>query len=105
MVLFTKMQGCGNDYVYINNDVENIVDMSSFTKFASNRNFGVGSDGCIFIFKCNDADIEFRIFNPDGSEASMCGNGIRCVAKYVYEKGIVKKKRMKIKTKSGIKGR
>ena len=103
MVLFTKMQGCGNDYVYINNDVENIVDMSSFTKFASNRNFGVGSDGCIFIFKCNDADIEFRIFNPDGSEASMCGNGIRCVAKYVYEKGIVKKKRMKIKTKSGIK--
>ena len=103
MVLFTKMQGCGNDYVYINNDVENIVDMSSFTKFVSNRNFGVGSDGCIFIFKCSDADIEFRIFNPDGSEASMCGNGIRCVAKYVYEKGIVKKKRMKIKTKSGIK--
>ena len=103
MVLFTKMQGCGNDYVYINNDVENIVDMPSFTKFVSNRNFGVGSDGCIFISKCNDADIEFRIFNPDGSEASMCGNGIRCVAKYVYEKGIVKKKRMKIKTKSGIK--
>ena len=102
-MLFTKMQGCGNDYVYINNDVENIVDMSSFTKFVSNRNFGVGSDGCIFISKSNNADIEFRIFNPDGSEASMCGNGIRCVAKYAYEKGIVKKKRMKIQTNSGIK--
>ena len=97
------MQGCGNDYVYINNDVENIKDMSGFTRFVSNRNFGVGSDGCIFISKCNNADIEFRIFNPDGSEASMCGNGIRCVAKYVYEKNIIKKKIMKIQTISGIK--
>lgn len=115
MVLFTKMQGCGNDYVYINNDIEKIEDMSSFTKKVSDRNFGIGSDGCIFIFK-NDTqkamlyenenikpDVYFRIFNPDGSEASMCGNGIRCVAKYVYEKGIVGKKRMKIGTKSGIK--
>lgn len=103
MVLFTKMQGCGNDYVYINNDIERIEDMSGFTKFISNRNFGIGSDGCIFIFKDDNADVAFRIFNPDGSEASMCGNGIRCVAKYVYEKDIVKKKRMKINTKSGIK--
>ncbi len=113
MVLFTKMQGCGNDYIYINNDEEKIENMSSFTKEVSNRNFGVGSDGCIFIFKEDlqdimeispkKADIYFRIFNPDGSEADMCGNGIRCVAKYVYEKGIVTKKRMKIGTKSGIK--
>lgn len=114
MVLFTKMQGCGNDYVYINNDIERIENMSEFTKRISNRNFGIGSDGCIFIFKDdiynvmtldNDKkpDVYFRIFNPDGSEASMCGNGIRCVAKYVYEKGIVNKKRMKIGTKSGIK--
>lgn len=113
MVLFTKMQGCGNDYVYINNDVEKIDNMSVFTKEVSNRNFGIGSDGCIFIFKEDEqdimestpkrADVYFRIFNPDGSEADMCGNGIRCVAKYVYEKGIVTKKRMKIGTKSGIK--
>ena len=114
MVLFTKMQGCGNDYVYINNDIEKIKDMSSFTKKVSNRNFGVGSDGCIFIFKeflademngdnSEKVDVYFRIFNPDGSEASMCGNGIRCVAKYVYEKGIVNRKRMKIGTMSGIK--
>ncbi|MBQ8379870.1 MAG: diaminopimelate epimerase [Clostridia bacterium] len=97
------MQGCGNDYVYINNDIERIKEMSEFTKSISNRNFGIGSDGCIFIFKDDNADVAFRIFNPDGSEAAMCGNGIRCVAKYVYEKDIVKKKRMKINTKSGIK--
>ena len=103
MILFTKMQGCGNDYVYINNDIERIKDMSEFTRKISNRNFGIGSDGCIFIFKDDNADVAFRIFNPDGSEAAMCGNGIRCVAKYVYEKDIVKKKRMKINTKSGIK--
>lgn len=105
MVRFTKMQGCGNDYVYINNDEEKIDNMSFFTKKVSNRNFGIGSDGCIFIYKDdnNDADINFRIFNPDGSEANMCGNGIRCVAKYVYEKNIVRKKSMRIGTKSGIK--
>lgn len=114
MVLFTKMQGCGNDYVYINNDIEKIENMSEFTKQVSNRNFGIGSDGCIFIFKDDiynemtidserKSDVYFRIFNPDGSEANMCGNGIRCVAKYVYEKGIVNKKRMRIGTKSGIK--
>ena len=105
MIRFTKMQGCGNDYVYINNDEEHIDDMPLFTRKVSNRNFGIGSDGCIFIYKDenSDADICFRIFNPDGSEANMCGNGIRCVAKYVYEKGIVTKKQMKIGTKSGIK--
>lgn len=103
MVLFTKMQGCGNDYIYINNDEEKIKNMSNFTKKVCNRNFGIGSDGCIFIEKVENADIGFRIFNPDGSEANMCGNGIRCVAKYVYEKGIVKKNELNIKTKSGIK--
>ena len=87
MILFTKMQGCGNDYVYINNDIEKVQNMSEFTKKVSNRNFGIGSDGCIFIFKDDEADIAFRIFNSDGSEAKMCGNGIRCVAKYAYEKG------------------
>lgn len=103
MIEFTKMQGIGNDYVYINNDIEKIEDKVSFAKRVSNRNFGIGSDGCIFISSCDTADIAFEIYNSDGSEASMCGNGIRCVAKYVYEKGLVKKKKMKIKTKSGIK--
>ena len=103
MILFTKMQGCGNDYVYINNDIEKVQNMSEFTKKVSNRNFGIGSDGCIFIFKDDEADIAFRIFNSDGSEAKMCGNGIRCVAKYAYEKGIVRKKKMSINTMSGIK--
>lgn len=103
MVKFTKMQGCGNDYIYINEDEEIIMDKSEFTKKVSDRNFGIGSDGCIFIKKVEDADIAFSIYNPDGSEANMCGNGIRCVAKYVYEKGIVKKDIMNIKTKSGIK--
>ena len=79
--------------------------MSLLTKKISNRNFGIGSDGCIFIYKDDNsgADVNFRIFNPDGSEANMCGNGIRCVAKYAYEKGIVRKKSMRIGTKSGIK--
>ncbi len=106
MVKFTKMQGCGNDYVYVYNDEEKIEDMASFTKLVSNRNFGIGSDGCIFIYKDEDnkeADISFRIFNPDGSEAKMCGNGIRCVAKYAYENNLVENKRMKIGTLSGIK--
>lgn len=105
MIRFTKMQGCGNDYVYINNDEEHIDNMSLLTMKISNRNFGIGSDGCIFIYKDDNsgADVNFRIFNPDGSEANMCGNGIRCVAKYAYEKGIVRKKSMRIGTKSGIK--
>ncbi len=103
MIEFTKMQGLGNDYVYINNDIEKIEDKAEFTRKVSNRNFGIGSDGCIFIYSVDGADIAFDIFNPDGSEAAMCGNGIRCVAKYVYEKGIVVKNKMRIKTKSGIK--
>ena len=103
MIEFTKMQGCGNDYVYINEDKEIIEDKALFTRKVSNRNFGVGSDGCIFISSTNDADVAMEIYNVDGSEAAMCGNGIRCVAKYVYEKGIVNKDRIKIKTKSGIK--
>ncbi len=114
MVSFTKMQGCGNDYVYINNDIEKIEDFSEFTKKVSNRNFGIGSDGCIFIFKDYsndevfknmnlDADIYFRIFNTDGTEANMCGNGIRCVTKYAYDKGLIKQREMRIGTKSGIK--
>lgn len=103
MFSFTKMQGLGNDYVYINNDVEKIENLSEYAKILSNRNFGIGSDGVIYIFKEDIADISFRIFNPDGSEADMCGNGIRCVAKYAYEKGLVDKDELDINTKSGIK--
>lgn len=104
-MLFTKMQACGNDYIYINNDVEKISEdkFSTLSKSLSNRNYGIGSDGVIFIYTDNsEADVCFRIFNPDGSEAAMCGNGIRCVARYAYEKGIVTKERILVRTKSGI---
>lgn len=98
---FTKMQGLGNDYLYVYGDVpENIVDLC--TKL-SDRHFGIGSDGMIYISPSTKADFLMRIFNADGSEAKMCGNGIRCVGKYVYEKGYTDKKHLTIETLSGIK--
>lgn len=98
---FTKMQGLGNDYLYVYGEVpENIVELS--VKL-SERHFGAGSDGMIYICKSDIADFRMRIFNADGSEAKMCGNGIRCVGKYVYDKGYTDKKNLKIETESGIK--
>ena len=98
---FTKMQGLGNDYLYVYGDVpENIADIS---KALSDRHFGAGSDGMIYIAPCASADFSMRIFNADGSEANMCGNGIRCVGKYVYEKGYTDKTELRIQTLSGIK--
>lgn len=98
---FTKMQGIGNDYLYIYGEVpENVKDLS--VKY-SDRHFGVGSDGLIFISPSKTADFKMRIFNADGSEAKMCGNGIRCVGKYVYEKGYTDDTTLKIETLSGIK--
>ena len=81
MIKFTKMQGLGNDYVYIDAINQNIENMSSLAKFVSDRHFGIGSDGLILICKSDIADFKMRMFNSDGSEAEMCGNGIRCVAK------------------------
>ncbi len=85
---FTKMHGCGNDYVYVNGFVEEIKDKPAFVKAVSDRHFGVGSDGAIFINPSKEADFEMEMYNADGTRAEMCGNGIRCVAKYVYDKGL-----------------
>lgn len=85
---FTKMHGCGNDYVYVNGFVEEIKDKPAFVKAVSDRHFGVGSDGAIFINPSKEADFEMEMYNADGTRAEMCGNGIRCVAKYVYDNGL-----------------
>lgn len=103
MVFFTKMHGIGNDYIYINCLKNNIKNPELFTKFVSNRNFGIGSDGVILIDRSEKCDLKMRIFNYDGTEAEMCGNGIRCVGKYAYEKGLVRKDVMTIETLAGIK--
>ena len=103
MIKFTKMQGLGNDYVYIDAIHQNIKKPSSLAKFVSNRNFGIGSDGLILICKSEVADFKMRMFNQDGSEAEMCGNGIRCVGKFVYDKGLTKKTNITVETLAGIK--
>ena len=103
MIKFTKMHGLGNDYVYIDAINQKIENESSLAKFVSNRHFGIGSDGLILICKSNVADFKMRMFNSDGSEAEMCGNGIRCVGKFVYDKGLTNKTTVKIETLAGIK--
>lgn len=100
---FTKMQGLGNDYVYIDATKENIENPSELSKYISDRHFGVGSDGLILICSSDKADFRMRMFNSDGSEAEMCGNGIRCVGKFVYDKGLTNKTTVKIETLAGIK--
>ncbi len=98
---FTKMQGLGNDYLYVYGEVpEDIVDRCIKM---SDRHFGAGSDGMIFISHSDIADFKMRIFNADGSEAKMCGNGIRCVGKYVFDKGYTDKRIITVETLSGIK--
>ena len=90
---FTKMHGCGNDYIYINGAVEIIPEEKKpdFVRRMSDRHFGIGGDGVIFINPSEEADFEMDMYNADGSRAEMCGNGIRCVAKYVYDKGLTDK--------------
>ena len=100
---FTKMQGIGNDYVYVNCFEEDIKNPSELSIAISDRHFGIGSDGLIMIMPSPAADARMRIFNADGSEAQMCGNGIRCVAKYLYEYGIKKSDQMTIETAAGLK--
>ena len=103
MIKFTKMHGLGNDYVYIDAIDQKIENESSLAKFVSNRHFGIGSDGLILICKSEIADFKMRMFNSDGSEAEMCGNGIRCVGKFVYDKSLTNKTTVKIETLAGIK--
>ena len=103
MIKFTKMHGLGNDYVYMDAIHQNIENESSLAQFVSNRHFGIGSDGLILICKSEIADFKMRMFNSDGSEAEMCGNGIRCVGKFVYDKGLTNKTEVTIETLAGIK--
>ena len=100
---FTKMHGTGNDYVYVNLFTEQVDDASKLAVFVSDRHFGIGSDGLILIAPSKTADCRMIMYNADGSEGAMCGNGIRCVAKYAYEHGIVHSDEITIETKSGIK--
>lgn len=102
-VKFTKMHGCGNDYIYVNGFEEKVKDPSKAAVTVSDRHFGIGSDGLIIIQPSDVADCRMEMYNADGSQGKMCGNGIRCVAKYVYDNGMVKKDRITVETLSGIK--
>lgn len=103
-IKFTKMHGCGNDYVYINCFEQEISSPGKLSMILSDRRYSIGGDGIILICKSEIADAKMRIFNKDGSEGKMCGNGIRCVAKYLFDNGIVKEKiGIKIETLSGVK--
>lgn len=103
-IKFTKMHGCGNDYVYINCFEQEISSPGKLSMILSDRRYSIGGDGIILICKSEIADAKMRIFNKDGSEGKMCGNGIRCVAKYLFDNGIVKEKSgIKIETLSGVK--
>jgi diaminopimelate epimerase len=100
---FTKMHGCGNDYVYVNLFEETIAEPAVLAIAVSDRHFGIGSDGLITIGPSEAADFRMRIYNADGSEAEMCGNGIRCVAKYVYDHKMTEKEEITVESGAGIK--
>ena len=100
---FTKMHGIGNDYVYVNCFTEKVDNPSELAIYVSKPHFGVGSDGLILIKPSDVADFEMEMYNADGSQGAMCGNGIRCVAKYVYDYGLTDKTQISVNTKSGIK--
>ncbi|MGL5677455.1 MAG: diaminopimelate epimerase [Cellulosilyticaceae bacterium] len=100
---FTKMQGCGNDYIYFNCYNQEIPNPEALSRSLADRHFGVGGDGIILIGPAEEEDATMRIFNMDGSEAKMCGNGIRCVGQYLYEHKLVQKDYMRINTLSGVK--
>ena len=101
---FTKMQGIGNDYIYVNCFEEKVENPEQLSLRLSDRRFGIGGDGLILIMPSETADFKMRIFNADGSEAMMCGNCTRCIGKYVYEHGLTDKTRITLETNSGIKG-
>ena len=100
---FTKMHGCGNDYVYVNCFQEKIENPSEVAKFVSDRHMGIGSDGLILIKPSEVVDFAMGMYNLDGSEGAMCGNGVRCIAKYVYDYGLTDKTSFSLETKAGIK--
>ena len=102
---FTKMQGCGNDYIYVNGFTGKIPqeEKTELVRHISDRHFGIGGDGVIFINSSAEADFEMEMYNADGSRAEMCGNGIRCVAKYVYDKGLTDKTEISVISSGQIK--
>lgn len=102
---FTKMQGCGNDYVYVNGMEEKIAPekKAEVVRFLSDRHFGIGGDGVIFINDAKEADFEMEMYNADGTRSEMCGNGIRCVAKFVYDKGLTQEKNISIVSAGKVK--
>ncbi|MEI6158152.1 MAG: diaminopimelate epimerase, partial [Atribacterota bacterium] len=100
---FIKMQGLGNDFILINEkEAEKIVSYGPFARKMCDRHFGIGADGMIVVLPSDVAEVRMRIFNSDGSEAEMCGNGIRCLAKYVYEQAIVPDPIFTVETRAGI---
>ena len=99
----TKMQGLGNDYIYINCLEETVVDPVSLARRISDRHFGVGSDGLVLIMPCEEADFRMRMFNADGSESEMCGNAARCVGKYIHDRGLSDQEEIRLMTGAGIK--
>ncbi len=100
---FTKMQGLGNDYVYIDASENPVDDPPVLARRISDRHFGVGADGLILILPSRGADVRMRMFNADGTEGEMCGNGIRCVAKYAWDHGLARKNPLAVETQVGIK--
>lgn len=103
---FSKMHGIGNDFIIIDESKKELIpenEKAELSRFICNRHMGVGADGVLFVAPSTKADISYRMFNPDGSEAEMCGNGIRCFADFVYRNKIIKKETMEVETKSGIK--
>ncbi len=100
---FTKMEGCGNDYIYINCFEETVEYPEKLAVAMSERHFGVGSDGLVLILPSEKADFRMRMFNRDGSEGEMCGNAVRCIGKYVYERGLTDKKHILLETNGGVK--
>lgn len=101
---FTKMHGIGNDYVYVDCFAQEVPDPANLARRISPRRTGIGADGLILIYPSRVADVRMEMYNADGSRGEMCGNGIRCVAKYVYEHGIARREALRIETDAGIKG-
>lgn len=102
-IRFTKMQGAGNDYVYVNCFSQQIENPAEMAKWVSDRHFGIGSDGLVLIMPSETCDFRMRMFNADGSEAEMCGNATRCVGKYVYDNKLTTKTAFSLETKAGVK--
>ncbi len=100
---FTKMHGTGNDYVFVDGSAERVADPAGLARAMSDRHCGIGSDGLVLVLPSQMADVRMRMFNADGSEAEMCGNGIRCLAKYVYEHGLSRENPMRVETGAGVK--